>query len=61
MDLDKVTERDNMLENLLVILNSAAAIGVGPSPGDFLAEEEMKYRTKSGSTIPGSRRSLRTG
>lgn len=62
MDLDKVTERDNMLENLLVILNSAAAIGVGPSPSSFLADEEALYRTKSvNSTIPGSRRSLRTG
>ena len=59
---DGIEQRDSMLENLLVILNSAAAIGVGPSPASFLREEEAMYRTKSRqSNIPGSGKGFQPG
>ncbi|XP_071946861.1 cilia- and flagella-associated protein 157-like [Antedon mediterranea] len=59
-DSEGIEQRDSMLENLLVILNEAAAIGVGPSPGDFIKEESAAYRTKSrGSSFPGSRSAMK--
>jgi len=49
-----------MLENLLVLLNSAAAIGVGPTPKEFVHPDE-KIRPKSSSQIPGSGKGIRRG
>ena len=45
--------RDNMLEYLLVILNSAAAIGVGPQPGEL--GKQYKVRQKSAGELPGKK------
>ncbi|XP_072176647.1 cilia- and flagella-associated protein 157-like [Diadema setosum] len=62
LNLEEVEKRDNMLEHLLVILNSAAAIGVGPSPEAFIPTEEEFYRTKSRETMyPGSGKGLKRG
>ncbi|XP_033116447.1 cilia- and flagella-associated protein 157-like [Anneissia japonica] len=59
-DSEGIEQRDSMLENLLIILNEAAVIGVGPSPGEFIKEEAPTYRTKScGSSFPGSRAGLK--
>lgn len=57
-------KRDNVLEHLLIILNSAAALGVGPHPSDFRKEEAMeklfvKRRAVSPSSIPGSGKGLK--
>ena len=49
-----------MLENLLVLLNSAAAIGVGPAPAEFAPDESDK-RPKSPSKIPGSGQGIKRG
>lgn len=40
-----------MLENLLIILNSAAAMGIGPQPGDM--GKQYKVRQKSAGEMPG--------
>ena len=62
MNLEEVEKRDNMLEHLLVILNSAAAIGIGPSPESFIRPEEEFYRTKSREGMyPGSGKGLKRG
>lgn len=62
MNLEEVEKRDNMLEHLLVILNSAAAIGVGPSPESFIPQEDEVYRTKSRDAMyPGSGKGLKRG
>ena len=45
-------KRDNLLENLLVILNSAAALGVGPAMGEF-------SRPAKKTSVPGSGKGLR--
>ena len=34
-ELNAVEQRDHMLEQLLMVLNTAAAVGVGPDPGDL--------------------------
>lgn len=56
---DVVEKRDNMLENLLILLNSGAAVGVGPSPGEFANRHDS--RPKSSSKIPGSGKGIRKG
>lgn len=43
--------RDNMLEYLLILLNSAAAIGVGPQPAEI--GKQFKVRQKSAGEMPG--------
>lgn len=57
-----------MLENMLVLLNSAAAVGVGPTPGAFAGyeedEEDDEYRDRrpiSSSKMPGSGKGLKKG
>ena len=57
---DIIEKRDNMLENLLVLLNSAAAIGVGPTPKEFAGGEE-KPRPKSSSQMPGTGMGIQRG
>jgi len=52
-DLNEMERRDNMLEYLLVILNSAAAIGVGPQPGEL--GKQFKVRQKSAGEMPGKK------
>ena len=52
-DMNDVERRDNMLENLLVLLNSAAAIGVGPQPGYM--GSKVKFRQKSAGELPGKK------
>ncbi|XP_048774461.2 cilia- and flagella-associated protein 157-like [Ostrea edulis] len=53
-----IEKKDNMLENLLILLNSAAAIGIGPQPEDF-GRYEMPQ--KSASEMPGSRQGIKRG
>lgn len=52
---ERVEKRDHMLEKLLVVLNSAAAIGVGPDP------RKLAARTRSPSQMPGSGQGVRKG
>lgn len=47
-----------MLENLLILLNSAAAIGIGPQPEEF---GKYEMRQKSASEMPGSKQGLKRG
>ena len=58
---DIVEKRDNMLENLLILLNSAAALGVGPTPSAFSRKAEPSRRSKSVSPMPGSGKGIRRG
>lgn len=51
--MNEVERRDNMLEHLLIILNSAAALGVGPKPGDIGKQYTM--RKKSAGEMPGKK------
>ena len=50
-ELNEVERRDNMLENLLMILNSAAVMGVGPLPGDM--GKQFQTRKRSAGETPG--------
>ena len=59
---DVMEKRDNMLENMLVLLNSAAALGIGPAPGELRRERtERAMRAKSVSPMPGSGKGIRKG
>ncbi|XP_013382164.1 cilia- and flagella-associated protein 157 isoform X1 [Lingula anatina] len=60
VDLNEVEKRDNMLEHLLVILNSAAALGVGPDPSAMGKQFKME-RSRSASEMPGSKLGFRRG
>ncbi|OWF54650.1 cilia- and flagella-associated protein 157-like [Mizuhopecten yessoensis] len=57
--LNDIERRDNMLENLLVLLNSAAAVGVGPEPGAL--GKHQKVRQRSASEMPGSKQGIKRG
>ncbi|KAK3087928.1 hypothetical protein FSP39_012548 [Pinctada imbricata] len=57
-DMNEIERRDSMLENLLILLNSAAAIGVGPKPGELGKQYEVR---KSASEMPGSKQGIRRG
>jgi len=58
---DIIEKRDNMLENLLILLNSAAALGVGLNPSVFSNPMDEPARPRSCSTVPGSGKGLRKG
>ena len=51
-----IEKRDNLLENMLILLNSAAAVGVGPNPEVFGANYTQRPRT---SEYPGSGKGIR--
>ena len=51
--MNDVERRDNMLEHLLMLLNSAAAMGIGPQPGEI--GKQYQVRKKSASEMPGKR------
>lgn len=53
---NSVEKRDNMLEHMLVLLNSAAAVGMGPNPKIFSSDYLSRPRT---SEFPGSGKGLR--
>jgi len=59
VELTDSEKRDNMLEHLLIILNSAAAIGIGPAPQDMGKQFELMRSKSALSEMPGSRRGLR--
>lgn len=59
-EINEIERRDNMLENILLILNSAAAIGVGPQMKE-LGIEEKTIRRKSASKMPGSEGGIKRG
>ena len=52
-----------MLENLLVLLNSAASLGLGPLAGDLgkTKEQERMVRPRTDSKMPGSGKGIRRG
>ncbi|XP_076436256.1 cilia- and flagella-associated protein 157-like [Babylonia areolata] len=57
--LNDIERRDHMLEQLLVLLNSAAAVGLGPDPGDLGKQfEETPQRI---TRLPGSGKGIRKG
>ncbi|XP_076091760.1 cilia- and flagella-associated protein 157-like isoform X1 [Mytilus galloprovincialis] len=58
-ELNEIERRDNMLENLLILLNSAAAIGVGPQLGEL--GKQYKIRQRSASKMPGSEGGIKRG
>lgn len=51
--MNDVERRDNMLEHLLILLNSAAALGIGPQPGEI--GKRYQVRQKSAGEMPGKR------
>lgn len=51
-----IEKRDNLLENMLILLNSAAAVGLGPNPEVFGANYTQRPRT---SEYPGSGKGIR--
>lgn len=51
-----IEKRDNMLENMLILLNSAASLGFGPNPHAFSAEITQRPRT---SEYPGSGKGIK--
>lgn len=51
-----IEKRDNMLENMLILLNSAASLGFGPNPEVFSADYKQRPRT---SEFPGSGKGIR--
>lgn len=51
-------KRDNMLEHLLILLNSAASLGFGPNPTKFATHFVARPRTTS-SDYPGSGKGIR--
>ncbi len=53
---NNVEKRDNMLEHLLILLNSAASLGFGPNPTKFASSFILRPRT---SEIPGSGKGIR--
>lgn len=57
--MNEIERRDNMLENLLILLNSAAAIGVGPQLGDL--GKQYKIRQRSASKMPGTEGGIKKG
>lgn len=46
-----------MLENMLILLNSAASLGFGPNPQDF--SSQMAHQRPRTSEFPGSGKGLR--
>lgn len=59
-EINEIERRDNMLENILLILNSAAAIGVGPQMNEFGVGQTV-IRKKSASKIPGTEGGIKRG
>lgn len=54
---NNIEKRDYMLENMLILLNSAATLGFGPDPSDFSSKGyHPRPRT---SEYPGSGKGLR--
>ena len=60
---DRIEKRNTMLENMLVLLNSAAALGVGPGPGEFRRSRSpgLARETSVISPFPGSGKGIRRG
>lgn len=57
--MNEVERRDHMLEQLLNLLNSAAAVGLGPDPGDL--GKQFEETSQKITHMPGSQRSIRKG
>ncbi|XP_035682589.1 cilia- and flagella-associated protein 157-like [Branchiostoma floridae] len=58
--LEQRERRDGMLEHLLAMLNSAAALGVGPAPGRLGKTSADTFRTKT-SFLPAVGMGLKKG
>ena len=56
--IQNLLKRDHMLESLLVLLNSAAAMGIGPNPSQL--GKQWGEATLSG-TIPGTNQGIAPG
>ena len=63
-EYEQAEKRDIMLHNLLILLNSAAALGLGPPAEDMgrqHPEEPSAVRAHSASKMPGSGKGIRRG
>lgn len=60
-DLNELEMRDSMLENLLILLNSAASIGLGPEPGSLGKLYKGSGHRRSPSEMPGSKSGIKRG
>ncbi len=63
-NIERMEKRDNMLENLLILLNSAASIGLGPSLGDMGPQQQAwgsPHKRSPASKMPGSGKGIRRG
>ncbi|KAJ8300128.1 hypothetical protein KUTeg_021647 [Tegillarca granosa] len=58
-DLNEIERRDFMLENLLILLNSAAVTGVGPHPAEL--GKQFRVRQRSAGEMPGSKKGIQKG
>lgn len=57
--INTLRKRDHMLESLLVLLNSAAALGVGPKPKDL--GKQWEEPTFVMGNVPGVRKGILKG
>jgi len=57
--ISNLQKRDHMLENLLVILNSAAALGLGPQPSKL--GKQWPDQTEVKGSVPGHKKGLFAG
>ncbi len=58
---ERMEKRDNMLENLLVLLNSAASLGLGPKAGELGKQPDEEPKIQFSSKTPGSGKGIRPG
>ena len=58
-DMNDIEQRNHMLEQLLTVLNSAAAVGLGPDPGDL--GKQYKETAQQITRLHGSNMGLRKG
>lgn len=53
--MNETERRDHMLEQLLILLNSAAAVGLGPDPGDLGKQYEETTQKITRLPVSGSK------
>lgn len=58
-NMNDIERRNHMLEQLLTVLNSAAAVGLGPDPGDL--GKQYKETAQQITRLHGSNMGLRKG
>ncbi|CAL1529656.1 unnamed protein product [Lymnaea stagnalis] len=58
--INSIYKRDHMLENLLVLLDSAANLGIGPKHNE-LGKQISDHKFQAGSNLPGARQGIQKG